>query len=185
MLVMVRLNDRVTVPFLVDTGASDVSIPAAVAARAGIVVGPRTPRALYTTANGVVSSPVVTLDSVQLGAARVEGVRASISDAMPIGLLGGSFFNNFTFQVDPAASVITLMRNDRVRSGLSQSTWQGRFQTLQQKIGTLERYIEENHLFRKSRQRELDDRLGELRDELERLDGEADRAAVPQVWREG
>lgn len=185
MIVMVRLNDRVTAPFLVDTGASDVSVPAAVATRAGIVVGPGTQRALYTTANGVVSSPVVTLDAAQVGGARVEGVRASISDAMPIGLLGGSFFNNFTFQVDPASNVITLFPNDRVRSGQSRTTWQRRFGTLRQKVDTLERYIEENHFFRESRRQELDQRLAELREELDQLDADADRAGVPQSWREG
>lgn len=35
MLVEVRVNDRVTAPFLVDTGASDVAIPRWVADRAG------------------------------------------------------------------------------------------------------------------------------------------------------
>ena len=185
MLVMVRLNDRVTAPFLVDTGASDVSIPASVAARAGIVVGPDTPRALYTTANGVVSSPRVRIDAVQVGEARVEGVRGSINAGMEIGLLGGSFFHNFTLQIDPAAHVITLLRNDQVRSGASARQWRQRFGELQAKIRTLERYLSESHFAREGRRRELEQKLEALRGQLDALDTEADRAEVPQAWREG
>ncbi len=185
MLVMVRLNDAVTAPFVVDTGASDVSIPAAVAEQAGIHVGPDTPHALYKTANGTVSHAIVTVDSIQLGEARVEAVRGSISHSMPIGLLGGSFFNNFTFQIDPAAGVITLLRNDRVRSGVSERQWRDRFAEIQGKIRTLERYIEDHHFSRESRRDELDARLVGLRRRLEDLEAEADRAAVPQAWRHG
>jgi len=185
MFVMVRLNDLVTAPFIVDTGASDVSIPAEVAARAGIRVGPDTPRLAYRTANGVVSSPVVTLDAVQVGEARVEGVRGSISQSMDVGLLGGSFFNNFTFQIDPAANLITLIRNDRIRSGLSETDWRGRFRELGSKLRTLELYIERNHFARDSRREELEERLEALRGHMERLETEADRADVPQAWRDG
>ncbi len=185
MLVMVRVNDRVTAPFLVDTGASDVSIPASVAARAGIVVEPDTPRALYATANGVVSSPRVQLAAVQVGEARVEGVRGSINEGMEIGLLGGSFFQNFTLQIDPAAHVITLLRNDQVRSGASARQWRQRFGELQAKIRTLERYLSERHFARESRRRELEQKLETLRGQLDALETEANGADVPQAWREG
>ena len=185
MFVMVRLNDLVTAPFIVDTGASDVSIPAAVAAKAGIRVGPDTPHMTYQTANGLVRSPIVTLDAVQVGEARVEGVRGSISQSMKVGLLGGTFFNNFTMQIDPAANLITLLRNDRIRSGLSESEWRGRFRAIQSKLRTLELYIENNHFTREARRRELDERLAVLRSRLDALDEEADRADVPQAWRDG
>ncbi|MCP5056805.1 MAG: DUF4124 domain-containing protein [bacterium] len=185
MMVMVRLNDRVTAPFVVDTGASDVTIPASVARSAGILVGPDTPTALYQTANGVVSHPIVNLDSVQVGDARVEGVRGSISDSMQIGLLGGTFFNNFTFQIDPGAQVISLRPNDRVRGGVSETQWRGRFAELNGKIETLEAYIADNHFFRESRREELAQRLAALEDSLEELDVAADRAGVPQGWRDG
>lgn len=184
MLVQVRINDRVTAPFLVDTGASDVAIPSAVAARAGIRVGPDAPRALYQTANGVVSKPLVTLDSVEVGEARMEGVRGSISDSMEVGLLGGTFFNNFTFQVDPAAGVITLVRNDRVRSGLSERQWRERFRELRGQLGRVERYLSENELTSRGRVAQLEQARDALAEELEMLEREADRADVPQTWRE-
>jgi len=184
MLVEVRVNDLVSAPFLVDTGATDVAIPSWVAEQAGIFVGPDTPRASYRTANGVVTKPVVFLDSLQVGEARLEGVRASISDSMDVGLLGGTFFNNFTFQVDPAAHVITAVRNDRVRSGLSEQQWRQRFGAARARLSELDRYLADNHFTRESRVEELETHRIELLHQLEKLEDEANRSDVPQAWRE-
>jgi clan AA aspartic protease (TIGR02281 family) len=184
MIVEVTLNDRVSAPFLVDTGASDVSIPAELAGRLGIQVGPDTPYRRYQTANGIVANPIITLDSVQAGEARLEQVSASISSTMGVGLLGGAFFNNFTFQVDPAASVIAVVLNDRVRAGRSQNEWRREFQRLRAELARLEQYIEENHFTRESRVAGLEENRAELEDELRALEEEADRAEVPQAWRD-
>jgi len=184
MFVSVTLNDRVSAPFLVDTGASDVSIPAELAGRLGIQVGPDTPRRSYRTANGIIANPIVTLDSVQAGEARLEQVRASISSTMEVGLLGGAFFNNFTFQIDPAANVIAVVLNDRVRAGRSEAQWRQEFQRARADLARLERYIDENHFTRASRVAGLEEKRAELEDELQALEEEADRAEVPQAWRE-
>ena len=160
------MNDRVSAPFLVDTGASDVSIPAELASRLGIQVGPDTPHRRYTTANGVIANPVITLDSVQAGEARLEQVRASINSTMDVGLLGGAFFNNFTFQIDPAANVIAVVLNDRVRAGRSETQWRQQFQRVRGDLARLERYIDENHFTRASRVAGLEEKRAELEDEL-------------------
>jgi clan AA aspartic protease (TIGR02281 family) len=184
MFVSVTLNDRVSAPFLVDTGASDVSIPAELAGRLGIQVGPDTPRRSYRTANGIIANPIVTLDSVQAGEARLEQVRASISSTMEVGLLGGAFFNNFTFQIDPAANVIAVVVNDRVRAGRSEAQWREQFQRVRGDLARLERYIDENHFTRESRVTGLEEKRTELEGKLQALEEEADRAEVPQAWRE-
>jgi clan AA aspartic protease (TIGR02281 family) len=184
MVVNVTLNDRITAPFLVDTGASDVSIPAHLASELGIRVGPDTPYRRYTTANGIIANPIVTLDSVQAGEARIEQVRASISSSMQVGLLGGAFFNNFTFQIDPAANVIAVVLNDRIRAGRSETQWRERFQRVRGDLERLERYMEENHFTRESRIVSLEAKRAGLEGELQSLEEEADRAEVPQAWRE-
>ncbi len=184
MVVNVTLNDRVSAPFLVDTGASDVSIPAALADRLGIQIGPDTPYRRYTTANGVIAKPIITLDSVQAGEARLEQVRASVSSTMEVGLLGGAFFNNFTFQIDPAANLIAVVLNDRVRAGRSETQWRQQFQRARGDLARLERYIEENHFTRESRVAGLEQKRAELEGELRDLEEEADRARVPQAWRD-
>jgi clan AA aspartic protease (TIGR02281 family) len=184
MVVEVTVNDRVSAPFVVDTGASDVSIPAGLADRLGIQIGPETPYRRYTTANGIIVKPIITLDSVQAGEARLEQVRASVSSTMEVGLLGGAFFNNFTFQIDPAAQQIAVVLNDRVRAGRSETQWRQQFQRVRGDLAQLERYIEENHFTRESRVTGLEEKRAEIQDKLQALEEEADRALVPQAWRE-
>ena len=183
-LVHVRLNDRVTAPFYVDTGAADVVLPAAVAAKAGVDVTADTPREIYATANGLIRQAVVRLDAVEIGDARVENVRGSVSDSLPVGLLGTSFFNHFTLQIDPAARMLTLIRNPHMPGGASAEQWSERFRALHERQARLEAYLEDGTLADASREQQLAARREELAAELEALEAEADRAEVPAAWRE-
>src|SRR5262245_1900236 len=183
-LVYARLNDRVSAPFYVDTGAADVVVPAEVAERAGIVVGPDTPRQTYGTANGLVRQPVVSFDAIEIGEARVENVRGIVSQSLPVGLLGTSFFNHFTMQIDPAARVLTLVVNPDMRGGASESEWRERFRVLHERLGRLEAYLGDGTLTSEARVRELEGRREALGAELDQLEEEADRADVPAGWRE-
>lgn len=183
-LVYARLNDRVEAPFYVDTGAADVVVPAAVAERAGIHVGPGTPRETYSTANGLVRQPVVQFDAIEVGEARVERVRGSVSESLPVGLLGTSFFNHFTLQIDPAARMLTLVRNPNMRGGASAAQWRERFRELKQRIARLDAHLADGQLTSDGRVRELSERRAALAEALEQLEHEADRADVPRGWRE-
>jgi clan AA aspartic protease (TIGR02281 family) len=174
----------VDAPFYVDTGAADVVVPTAVAARAGIHVGPRTPRETYSTANGLVRQPVIRFDAIEVGEARVENVRGSVSESLPVGLLGTSFFNHFTLQIDPAARMLTLVVNPNMRGGASEGQWRERFRELQQRIARLDDYLEDGTLTNDTRVRELGARRDALAGDLDRLETEADRADVPRGWRE-
>lgn len=81
------------VNFLLDTGATHVSVPAAVAEEAGLTKGARS---MVTTANGVVAVYQTQLDSVQLGGIRMQNIRASINPHMhdDVVLLGMSFMKH-------------------------------------------------------------------------------------------
>ena len=184
MEVEVTLNDLVQAPFLVDTGASGISIPDRVARELGLRIDASTPRLPVQTAAGLVAEPLVELDSIQVGAARVERIPALVNSSMEVGLLGGSFFNNFVYEVDAAAEVITLRPNDGVRGGLSEPDWRERFRTTRGEALRLERYLGENELVRDSRRRELEQKLETLRGSLDALDREANAAGVPRSWRE-
>lgn len=188
MMVQVRLNNSVTAPFLIDTGASDVLVPQAVADQLGIQVGPNTRTKRYSTANGVITTPVVMLRSVALGDAVVENVPASISPSMKVGLLGLSFFNHFTYNIDAARGIVSLRPNNlaedgSIRGGRSQAQWTAEYANLRRRI---ERLDAEKKRTPSSHGREHR-RLAKVRDELDReqrlLDGEADQARVPMVWR--
>jgi clan AA aspartic protease (TIGR02281 family) len=183
MLVQVRLNDEVEAPFLVDTGASGISVPDAVVRRLGIRIDAGTPRISVQTAAGIVAEPLIELDSVQVGPARIERVAALVNSSMEVGLLGGAFFNNFVYQVDAAEGVITLRPNENVRGGLSEDQWRERFRTAELEVERLERYAGEQ-TDESPRGAELARNLQGLRDALEDLHREANTAGVPRSWRE-
>jgi len=183
MVVDVRINDRVVAPFLADTGASGIAIPHALARELGIRIGADTPTVMVNTANGVVEEPLVRLDSVALGKARVEGLHANVSSSMEFGLLGGSFFNNFIYQVDAALGLITLVPNASVRAGLSEAQWRARFRALRDPLAELEAHLEAGVDRRAGRLAELEAHREALRAELRALEEEANRSGVPQAWR--
>lgn len=188
MVVPVRLNGRTVAPFLLDTGASYVLVPARVAEEAGIAVGPETRTLPFTTANGVVEQPVVTLDSVELGTARAEQVAAAISDRVEIGLLGLSFFNRFTYQIDAAAGLVTLTENELAESGQilggrSETQWRGEFEALRARLAAVVAARERTPPSRSRRLDRLDEEERGIARQLEQLDAEADQANVPHGWR--
>lgn len=81
------------VNFLLDTGATDVSVPEAVAEAAGLKKGRRS---MVTTANGVIPVYQTNLNSVQLGGITLQNIRASINPHMGenVVLLGMSFMKH-------------------------------------------------------------------------------------------
>ena len=109
MVVDVRINDKVTARMLLDTGASSVALTRPLANRLGLDISKGKPLRVATV-GGVVSAQRVLLDSVALGGARVEKVRAAVVEAMVLsdaeGLLGNSFLSRFDYRVDDARSQI-------------------------------------------------------------------------------
>ena len=188
MIVLVRINGRAVAPFMVDTGASYVLIPQAVAEEAGVEAGPDARTMRFTTANGVVEQAIVTLDSVELGSAQAADVPASISPSMGIGLLGLSFLNRFTYQVDAAAGMLTLVENDLaeggdLRGGRSENQWRMEFGGLQRRMEEIENRRDATPPSRSRLHAELDQQQLETERQLEALDAEADQANVPDSWR--
>lgn len=88
--------NRQAVVFMLDTGASDVSIPANVARRLNLQRGAEV---VYQTANGPITAWRTVLDEVRLGNIRLRNVRASINPAVDEEeiLLGMSFLKHLDF----------------------------------------------------------------------------------------
>ncbi len=188
MMVPVSLNGGPPVPFLIDTGASYVLIPQSVADRQGIDPGPAARRERFSTANGIVEHTLVMLDSVQLGSARAEGVPAALSPSMTFGLLGLSFFNRFTYQIDAASGLVTLTENGLAESGVlrggrSESQWRGEFRSLEIRLAENDVRQTRTPSSRSRAHDRLDQEREALEEQLEQLHGEADRARVPDAWR--
>jgi aspartyl protease family protein len=189
MLVVAKVNGVHEVPFLIDTGATDVLIPRSVAERIGLEPGPETRTKRYATANGMVEHPVVMLDSVDLGGAVARDVPASIGPEMNFGLLGLSFFNRFTYHVDAAQGIVTLVPNGLVetgaiRGGRSEAQWRSEYRNLHDRIARIEHEAARTPESHGRERRRHEEAGAELARELGLLDAEADQARVPMAWRE-
>ena len=81
---------------MIDTGASDISIPAHVAERIGLKAGHKR---IYQTANGPAVSFATVLDQVAIGKIELRNVRASINPNVGIEeiLLGMTFLKSLEF----------------------------------------------------------------------------------------
>ncbi|GAK51890.1 designed protein CTPR3 [Candidatus Moduliflexus flocculans] len=103
-IVDVKINDQITRPFILDTGASYT------------IISPRMVKELYLkpvllqedvmlqTANGQIKAPLVNLQTVQIGTSKTKNVTAAIHEfdtsSTVFGLLGLSFLNRFQLTVD-------------------------------------------------------------------------------------
>ncbi len=85
----------VTMPFMVDTGATAVAIGYSDAQRMGIDYKRGRPVQMGT-ANGVAQGWMVKLRSVRIGDVEVFDVDAVVGPNMPTGLLGNTFLNRFS-----------------------------------------------------------------------------------------
>lgn len=87
----------VAIPFLVDTGASDVALSAEAAKQIGINLRTLKYTRQYQTANGIIHAAPVTLRDVRIGDLRVYDVDASVTKTnLGMSLLGMSFLNRLT-----------------------------------------------------------------------------------------
>jgi clan AA aspartic protease (TIGR02281 family) len=190
MRVMVRINDRLDVPFIIDTGATDVVIPAWAARELGLAIdGPGVRSSPRQTANGVIQAPVVTLDSVKLGTAEVKNVAGIASKSMSEGLLGLSFFNHFTYKIDAARSLVTLTdnglaENGTLRGGRSKGQWRSEYRMIHRQIEYAESHLSDMSAGSSRARKRVVAYLEASQERLRLLDDEADNARVPFPWRD-
>lgn len=103
----VKLNDKVTGTFVVDTGATSVALSRAIADKLALTAPRGT--AFVRTAAGIRKVQLTTLDVVQTQGAVARQVEAVIAEELPEdGLLGLSFLSRFEVRLDPKKRTITL-----------------------------------------------------------------------------
>jgi len=90
-----KINNH-SVTFLLDTGASDISIPDKIAKKLKLKYGQER---RYQTANGIIIGNLTQLNKVSIGSVQLENIRASINPNMDRDeiLLGMSFLKNIEF----------------------------------------------------------------------------------------
>ncbi|GAB2792848.1 TIGR02281 family clan AA aspartic protease [Halomonas shantousis] len=99
-----RINGE-PVEFLLDTGASYVAVPEALAERLGLERGAG---AHFNTANGRVPGYLTQIDRISLGGLTAHDVRGSINSGIDgdIALLGMSFLNRFDIEIRGSEMVL-------------------------------------------------------------------------------
>ena len=112
-VVQAILNSKASASLIVDTGASYTMISRAVAKELEIEVeGKNLPTIPFQTANGVISAPVVTLESIEVGGMQVKDLTAAVYDTFPdagvSGLLGLNFLSHFRMDIDSKNGLLHL-----------------------------------------------------------------------------
>ena len=109
--VTASLNEGTPQDFIVDTGASMVTIPYSTAADLGIIITVRNPRRKVFTAGGVVYAPEVVLASITLEGFETNNVKAlvmDLPDRPELGLLGLNYLSRFRMDLNTDEGVLWL-----------------------------------------------------------------------------
>jgi predicted aspartyl protease len=96
-LIEVTFNDNHQVPMLLDTGASNTLLTAAVATQLQLQPNGT---AQAKTANGTVNFQVASIDKIRFGAGEVKNVRVAIGqNELPYGLLGHDVYDGYDITI--------------------------------------------------------------------------------------
>jgi clan AA aspartic protease (TIGR02281 family) len=103
-LIDARINDRVTVRLLIDTGASMTVLRDDILLAAGIFQPAKPSLQLFSTANGLVEGTVYRLDHLSVGDQNVANIEVAALSLGSLhsadGLLGMNFLKHFKFFID-------------------------------------------------------------------------------------
>lgn len=111
-IIEVTVNQKITRPFAVDTGATYTIISQEIADALYLRPDPRIPPITIQTANGRIQVSLVNLDSVSVGGLEMLNVTAAIhtfdESSRISGLLGLNFLNRFQMTVDATKNQLIL-----------------------------------------------------------------------------
>ena len=106
-----RLGDNTVQRFLIDTGASVVTVPTDTSRRLGIAISSSLPRRLFYSATGVQNAVEVTLPDIAIGGWVIRDIKALVVDlpGQPgVGLLGMNYLNHFHMALDTDEGTLVL-----------------------------------------------------------------------------
>ena len=109
--VTANLGNAIRQRFLVDTGASIVTVPSETVRKLGIDLSGSLPRRLFYSATGAQNAIEVTLPAIIIDGWEIADVKALVVDlpGQPgVGLLGMNYLNNFRMDLDTDNGLLTL-----------------------------------------------------------------------------
>jgi clan AA aspartic protease (TIGR02281 family) len=115
-MVPVVFNGKVTKELVFDSGASAISLPAAMAAEIGLIPSATDPKTNLWIADGsVVVATIMTIPLARVGTFEAKDVRCIVLPPEmknAPALLGGTFLNRFGYRIDTGTATLTLHRLD-------------------------------------------------------------------------
>jgi clan AA aspartic protease (TIGR02281 family) len=105
------INGTVTQNFVVDTGATSVTIPKSTVEALGISIPGNAPIRKVSTAGAIITAEEITLNSITLKKNRVNNIKALVLDipGQPnLGLLGFNFLQHFQVQINNQKGMMLL-----------------------------------------------------------------------------
>ncbi len=104
--IITKIGD-VHIRFLVDTGASDITLSLQDARKLGIDLSKLTFNKIYHTANGIVTAAPIIIEKMEIGNLFMKKINASVnSTEIPYSLLGMSALSDFDIQI--SSNTLTL-----------------------------------------------------------------------------
>ncbi|MCF8721846.1 aspartyl protease family protein [Nitrospina gracilis] len=187
-IVDVMINGSIPGKFVVDTGASSVTLSEGLGRKVHRNLG-SLPKLQVQTGGGMVDSPLLLLRSLKVGSARVENVEANVNPFLGEGfdgLLGMSFLGDFQVRVDSTDDALILdppgKKGEPTWGGKPGKWWQRRY----------EAYVSKMLGYRMMAERNKNDysaannlrKLSKFYEELyESLDKRAERVDLPEEFR--
>jgi clan AA aspartic protease (TIGR02281 family) len=186
----VEIDGGLAVPFIADTGASMNTIPRWAVEQLGLDVPRDAPVMSVAGVSGqAMRVPLIRIASVRVGTAVVEDVEMAVIETMNTGLLGMPFFNHFKTQIDPVAGIMTLEEIpagaiDSAFGGYDESMWRRQYAQIRREQARLDRLIEQVPSSYTSIIEKLESERSYWDDQLDQLEDRAQKAGVPQSWRD-
>lgn len=181
LVVSAVVNGTVTLPLLVDTGASYTVLSTAVARQLALNLHDAAVMPMRS-ASGVFLAPLTKVKSLSLGNATVRDMEVIVHDAVPGlgGLLGMSFLEHFT--VTTADQTMTLTApveppGTPLYGGYGKSWWVRKFRFYRQGVENMKEYLAQQS------SPQLEKTLRYFQAELNALERKASEVAVPRQWR--
>lgn len=181
LVVSAVVNGTVTLPLLVDTGASYTVLSTAAARQLALNLHDAAVMPMRS-ASGVFLAPLTKVKSLSLGNAIVRDMEVIIHDAVPGlgGLLGMSFLEHFIVTTADQTMTLTAPAEEPgtpVYGGYGKNWWVRKFRFYRQGVENMKEYLAQQS------SPQLERTLRYFQTELNALDRKASEAAVPRQWR--
>jgi clan AA aspartic protease (TIGR02281 family) len=208
LLVDAKINDRIPIRLIVDTGANLTIIPASLASRLGF--DKRNSLSIDVRGVcGVIRGLLIEVDSLKVGEAEAKNFDMVVIDDSLGGtaLLGADFLSRFLMEINYSRSQMVLQTGEGPYDGYPAAWWQEKFRLYNQLRDLYERRISQNNdqirafgaavhaEIRHGRSgeplrpaadeiKEYQNYLDTLANKISALQIRADRAALPQAFRQ-